>query len=102
MTLAGVWQRLRLSHRSATVTLVFFTMSFAGSMPGLAQDHPPSSPEDVFAIEATTTTRLAYVVTGDKSVDDLSLDGLRGLTSILEQRTAVETRRAHGRGYRAR
>jgi hypothetical protein len=90
MTLAGVWQRLRLSHRSATVTLVFFAMIFAGSLPGLAQDHPPSSPEDVFAIEATTTTRLAYVATGDKSVDDLSLDGLRGLTSILKQRTAIE------------
>ena len=70
--------------------VVFFAMSFAGSMPGLAQDHPPSSPEDVFAIEATTTTRLAYVATGDKSVDELSLDGLRGLTSILKQRTAVE------------
>jgi hypothetical protein len=90
MTLAGVWQRLRLSHRGAAATLVFFAMIFAGSMPGLAQDHPPSSPEDVFAIEATTTTRLAYVATGDKSVDDLSLDGLRGLTSILKQRTAVE------------
>jgi hypothetical protein len=90
MTLAGVWQRLRLSHRSAAVTLVFLTVLFAGSLPGAAQDHPPSSPEDVFAIEATTTTRLAYVVTGDKSVDDLSLDGLRGLTAILKQRTAVE------------
>jgi hypothetical protein len=88
--LAGVWQRLRFSHRSATMALVFFAMIFAGTMPGLAQDHPPSSPEDVFAIEATTTTRLAYVATGDKSVDDLSLDGLRGLTSILKQRTAVE------------
>src|SRR6185295_1015789 len=90
MTLAGVWQRLRLAPRSAAVTLVFLTVLFAGSLPGAAQDHPPSSPEDVFAIEATTTTRLAYVVTGDKSVDDLSLEGLRGLTAILKQRTAVE------------
>ena len=30
------------------------------------------------------------MVTGDKSVDDLSLEGLRGLTAILKQRTAVE------------
>ncbi|MEM8839751.1 MAG: DUF4159 domain-containing protein, partial [Pseudomonadota bacterium] len=41
-------------------------------------------------IDATLTTRLAYVVTGDQRIDDTSLAGLRGLTHFLTQRTALE------------
>ncbi len=45
---------------------------------------------DSFAIAATGTTRLAYVMTGDKALDDLSRQGLDGLTEALNVRTAVE------------
>ncbi len=34
-------------------------------------------------------TRLAYVVTGDPSVDEMSRLGLEGLTRVLNERTAV-------------
>jgi hypothetical protein len=89
MTLAGVWQRLRLTAGTAAVVLA--VLLFAGGIPSsLAQEHSTSSSDDAFAIEATTTTRLAYVITGDRAVDDLSLSGLQGLTTILKQRTAVE------------
>jgi hypothetical protein len=34
--------------------------------------------------------RLAYIVTGDKEVDDISKAGLEGLSEILRNRTSVE------------
>jgi hypothetical protein len=41
-------------------------------------------------LEATLMTRLAYVVTGDDAVDEISRAGLMGLTRVLERRTSVE------------
>ncbi|MEL6289212.1 MAG: DUF4159 domain-containing protein [Pseudomonadota bacterium] len=43
-----------------------------------------------FALEATTKTRFAYVLTGDAAVDDVSRQGLSGLRTVLARRTAVE------------
>jgi hypothetical protein len=40
--------------------------------------------------ELANETHLAYVITGDAAVDQESEAGLRGLTRVLEQRTAVE------------
>ncbi|WP_062763060.1 DUF4159 domain-containing protein [Falsirhodobacter sp. alg1] len=42
------------------------------------------------AVEATSTLRLAYVLTGDAAVDDLSEAGLRGLSARLTERTTIE------------
>jgi hypothetical protein len=39
----------------------------------------------------TTDTHLAYIVTGDAEVDNVSKQGLQGLTLFLAQRTALET-----------
>jgi hypothetical protein len=39
---------------------------------------------------AALETRLAYVVTGDSQVDEISKNGLAGLTLFLAQRTALE------------
>ena len=41
-------------------------------------------------MEATSKTRLAYVVTGDHKLDETTMAGLRGLSDILRRRTAVE------------
>ena len=41
-------------------------------------------------MKATLQTHLAYVVTGDASVDEVSKAGLQGLTLFLAQRTALE------------
>jgi Domain of unknown function (DUF4159)/Aerotolerance regulator N-terminal len=89
MTLAGAWQRLRFS-RSAAALLLFVVLAAVASGDSYAQEHSSSSPEDAFAIEATTTTRLAYVLTGERAIDDLTYSGLQGLTTVLKQRTAVE------------
>lgn len=45
---------------------------------------------DAKALMATLDTRLAYVVTGDASLDAISRAGLRGLGQVLRRRTAVE------------
>jgi hypothetical protein len=42
------------------------------------------------ALKGALDTRLAYIVTGDKDVDDLSKAGLEGLSEILRNRTSVE------------
>jgi hypothetical protein len=46
--------------------------------------------DDSFAIAATTSTRLAYVLTGDSALDEVSRAGLTGLSLALNARTAVE------------
>ena len=43
-----------------------------------------------FAQKTTIETRLAYIVTGDAEVDNVSKSGLQGLTLFLAQRTALE------------
>lgn len=58
---------------------------------GLATHSEPAkadtSVED-FAIEAVSETRLAYVLTGDATTDEISRAGLQGLSSVLRQRTS--------------
>jgi hypothetical protein len=48
------------------------------------------TPADEFALRASSATRIAYVMTGDAGIDDTSRRGLTSLTSVLQQRTAVE------------
>ncbi|HEY6334977.1 MAG TPA: DUF4159 domain-containing protein, partial [Alphaproteobacteria bacterium] len=49
-----------------------------------------STTDDATVIAAISTTRLAYVLTGDGAVDDISKAGLTGLTLALNARTAIE------------
>ncbi len=52
------------------------------------QPAPPLSEEE--ALKGGLDVRLAYIVTGDKEVDDLSREGLEGLSEVLRNRTSVE------------
>jgi len=47
-------------------------------------------PADDFALQASTKTRLAYVLTGDAEIDRTSEEGLGGLSKVLRARTALE------------
>lgn len=47
-------------------------------------------PEDADAIYAATQTVLAYVETGDKRIDAVSAAGLKGLSKVLYDRTAIK------------
>jgi hypothetical protein len=51
---------------------------------------PGGKAQDDFAMQATLSVRLGYVVTGDPATDDLSKAGLFGLSQVLVKRTAVE------------
>jgi hypothetical protein len=63
----------------------------APAQPQTAQQTQPLSAEQLdFATKATLQTHLAYVITGDASVDEVSKNGLQGLTMFLAQRTALE------------
>ncbi len=58
--------------------------------PAPAQAAPRDPAMEDFAQKVTTDTRLAYVITGDAEVDNISKAGLAGLTLFLAQRTALE------------
>ncbi|HEX3881483.1 MAG TPA: DUF4159 domain-containing protein [Stellaceae bacterium] len=47
--------------------------------------------DDAFVVKATSELHLAYVKTGDDSIDSVSRAGLAGLGDTLNHRTAVET-----------
>jgi hypothetical protein len=66
--------------------LVLAAMLPGGATPAAAQ---ASAAQD-FALQAALNTRLAYVLTGDGAVDDVSRAGLVGLSRVLAARTAVE------------
>lgn len=51
---------------------------------------PAAAQGDSFALDATLETRLAYVITGDRAVDEMSRAGLTGLSQMLTLRTAIE------------
>jgi len=78
-------------RRGATAALVIAALAAfaAPGGPAGAQTADPGQ-EDVFAIKATSETRIAYVLTGNPAVDTVSRAGLIGLGSLLRQRTAVE------------
>ncbi len=94
-SLVVLWMRGALNFYQASASragallaagLGFLLMSF-GTVPFVqAQDGTAQSSE----MKAALNTHLAYVVTGNTSVDGVSKAGLKGLTYILNRRTAVE------------
>jgi hypothetical protein len=90
----GIAQVMRRRPRRAAAALIACGVVGAmllGGTPSLAQGNRNTTPADQdFAMRATIETRLAYVVTGDQEVDNISRSGLQGLTLFLAQRTALE------------
>ena len=82
---------LRRGSRTAGGTaaaVAAFVLVIAAADPAIAQG---GSAEEQFAIEASGSTRIAYVETGANDVDSVTRAGLIGLTNALNRRTAVET-----------
>src|SRR5262249_47300408 len=94
-SLAGGIRRVLPRPRIATVVLIAAGLSLAP--PGAPRAGPA---DDQVAMKSTTDTRLAYVITGDAEVDNLSKAGLQGLTMFLAQRTALEAGEALGVHHR--
>jgi hypothetical protein len=93
--LSGGLGTLRMRRRVAATVLA------AGLLAGLTLHYPaqaqtPQQPPQLsaqqqdFAMKATQVTHLAYIITGNAAVDEVSKTGLQGLTLFLAQRTALE------------
>lgn len=77
----------RLSGPRMTTTAVAILAICLSTSPGLAQQ---ALSGDDRALYATNETVLAFVITGDNQLDEVSEAGLTGLSRILNQRTAIE------------
>jgi hypothetical protein len=59
--------------------------------PGPSARVPPARPiSEEEALKGVLDVRLAYIITGDRDVDDISREGLEGLSEVLRNRTSVE------------
>jgi uncharacterized protein DUF4159/aerotolerance regulator-like protein len=89
--IASMFARRRVA---ATLLVAGLLAAFALSDPSQAQQpaQPPrlSLQAQAFAMKATEKTHLAYIITGDATIDEISKAGLQGLTLFLAQRTALE------------
>ncbi|MBV8755106.1 MAG: DUF4159 domain-containing protein, partial [Hyphomicrobiales bacterium] len=100
--LAGGLYRLMPRRRAAASALVLgfvaaalvASHAFAQGTPPAQATPPAQTKQDPgatdFAQKMTIDTHLAYIVTGDAEVDNVSKQGLQGLTLFLAQRTALE------------
>ncbi len=87
--LAGGLARLGLRRAAAAIVLgiLFASMTITD---GIAQQKPRNPVNNDFALRALLQTRLAYVLSGDTQIDNVSRAGLEGLSTFLAQRTALE------------
>ncbi len=90
--LGGFLSRRRAMRRAAsTAGALAAALVFTPMAPDSAQAQTTSpQPEDIAAIEAISSTRIAYVVTGVSSVDAVSRAGILGLSRFLAEKTALE------------
>jgi hypothetical protein len=75
----------RVSRRRAAAAAFI-----AGAILISSAQFDPGAAQQPIDIRAVLQTRLAYVVTGDLEVDNVSRAGLEGLSIFLQQRTALE------------
>jgi hypothetical protein len=85
--LRGLLPALRRRPAAAMLAIVILLLSGAGE----AQTRRSTvTAGDDFALRASLDLRLAYVVTGQADVDQMSRAGLYGLTEVLYRRTSIE------------
>ena len=89
MMSGGLFRR-RAAHAAASIVIVVASAAAVIALPAPATAQEPTPEADAFALKASLTTHLAYVITGDAATDDLSQKGLAGLSRALTARTAVE------------
>jgi Domain of unknown function (DUF4159)/Aerotolerance regulator N-terminal len=74
----------------AAAVLVGLALLPLPNSPAKAETQQPATSADDFAMKASLKTHLAYVMTGDAQIDDVSRQGLAGLSKVLTARTALE------------
>jgi hypothetical protein len=88
LLLADVIVSLALSGRLLGRSNAALALAVALMLPGLPAD--AQTPQEAFALAATSELTLAHVITGDAQVDEIALAGLTGLGDVLFFRTSVE------------
>jgi hypothetical protein len=81
------------ARRLMPTALTAFALLISVSDHSIAQDNaaaPQAQVSEADAVEAISKTRLAFVKSGNDSLDKVSHDGLFGLTVYLNDRTALE------------
>ncbi|MEW5420614.1 DUF4159 domain-containing protein [Amorphus sp. 3PC139-8] len=76
---------LSVGRRQAAAVLIA-----AAAVGFMAAPGPAQAADETFDMEAALNTRLAYVTTGDDTLDETSRAGLSGLSMFLARRTALE------------
>lgn len=103
--IAGGLARLagrRATRAAAILAVAMVPLLLAGTAEAQTRRSPDrplistGNPADDAAIRATQSTRLAYVITGAREVDEISRAGLAGLTRFLSARTALEPAQPQG------
>jgi hypothetical protein len=79
---------LHLGRAKVAAVVLVFLLPGQGFAAGSAADN--ATDPGAFALANSLETRLAYVITGDRQIDETSRAGLTGLNVILGRRTAVE------------
>lgn len=90
--LASLWLRRLLWLRPQATAILLLAALAAFAFPGTAaaQTSTTFGGGDGYNKAASQQTRLAYVITGDPMLDEVSYAGLRGLTAVVNRRTAAE------------
>ncbi|MBS0517542.1 MAG: DUF4159 domain-containing protein [Proteobacteria bacterium] len=107
--LRGMFPRALRLRRAAPAAVAIALFGLLANPPDLQAQQPakpgaptPSAPAqaaestapppltDAQALRGALDVRLAYIVTGNKDVDDTSRAGLEGLSEVLRNRTSVE------------
>ncbi len=87
--IAALWLAGRLSGLARGAGAA--TLALVLTLPhGADAQSEPLSDADQLAVLATSDVTLAYVITGDPDLDEMSRAGLQGLSNVLFQRTSVE------------
>jgi hypothetical protein len=84
--LAALWLAGRLSGFARGAAILVLAMA----LPQGGQAQGTLTAEEELALLATSDVTLAYVITGDAALDDMSRAGLQGLSNTLFQRTSIE------------
>ncbi len=91
LLLRGDFSRLKLELPLSRILTPAFALAALASAFVLASPGVSGAQEsEIFALDATLTTPLAYVVTGDDDLDTISRAGLAELSRYLSHRTALE------------
>lgn len=92
MWMGGAFSRLRRGRlaRAGTAAALLAALIVPLLLSGNAALADDQRPDDAAIVDSITRTRLAYVVTGNSSIDRISRAGLEGLTRFLIDKTALE------------